>query len=404
LNRFLMIKDAKKLKSKKTILSKIAVHWANYFEKKEVNSVVKVERINQDVLELIAVCIDFPCRLINRFRWCGGRNIYKAVEKLVKEGYVKRYRKDGINSLRITKKGKFYLSKVNEKRFSANDEKRKYGKSERKKRMRIHRIAASFLMMQNAGVKIYVDEKPNIFSLERMGETILENPAFYSSYEIKDLGIECKKIKFTRAVGMLITKDNLGFIVYNTEDSLIKWSSDAEQRLYGVITSILLRSYIQIDDLYAIMIGSSMGSAKKQLLSKGGPQNSYFRLDGTYSQFYFIPEDKHGDLLLKFLSDTNRRKKMREAVLNNYRVDTGTLPFASDGVDDKGRVTLLAYEFDMEKIRKFKSGVELFEQPGKVICFEFQKKVLEEYFEGLVDIEVLDNTWLEGDINLNERQ
>ena len=40
----------------------------------------------------------------------------------------------------------------------------------------------------------------------------------------------------------------------------------------------------------------------------------------------------------------------------------------------------------MVNLRKFKSGLEMFEDKGIVVCFEFQRKVLEEYFGELAEV------------------
>ena len=339
--------------------------------------------------------VDFPAKLINNIHASGNRRVYEAIESLIADGYVKRYRKDKIGSLRLTKKGQSYLESVNKERFGeAVLSKRKYSKSELKKRIRIHRIAATYLMMKNSGIKIYKDQKPKLFSEDERNIIEIKEPVFYSSGEIKSFGIECTKIKFTRAVGVMLIEADNGFIVYNAENTLMKWSSQAEQKLHGVISGILLKNSIQIDNFSAIMMGNNMDSAKKQLLSKGGPRNCYFKLDNTFNEFYFVPETRDGEFLLRLLSSVHERKFLKEKVLDLFNIDNNSAPFVSDGVDSKERMTLLAYTFDMERIRKFKSAIEMFEEPALVICFDFQRKVLEGYFGNLAQIEVIDRKWV----------
>ena len=169
----------------------------------------------------------------------------------------------------------------------------------------------------------------------------------------------------------------------------MKWSGKAEQRLYGVLTGILLNKGIQVNDFAGLMLGNDMNTALLQLNSKGGVKNSFFKLDNTYNEFYYVPSNKDGDFQLKLLVDSEKRRKIRESVMQSFRLTDSLFPFAADGVDTEDRVTLLAYEFDMEKIRKFKSGLEMFEKTGIVICFDFQRKVLEEYFGNLARIVTL---------------
>ena len=174
----------------------------------------------------------------------------------------------------------------------------------------------------------------------------------------------------------------------------MKWSSKAEQRLYGVLTGILLNKGIQVNDFVGLMIGNDMPTALIQLKSKGGVKNSFFKLDNTFNEFYYIPTNKDGDKQLELLIDSEKRAKVRKNVMQSFRLADGLLPFASDGVDTEDRPTLLAYEFDMERIRKFKSGLEMFEKTGIVICFDYQRKVLEEYFGSLARIVTLNKDWV----------
>jgi len=360
---------------------------------KEGGAVLKIDRRNEEILGLISLTIDFPCRLMNRFE-CSGRSAYRTIEKMIDDGYIKRYRKDGISSLRIMKKGQSILMDNNPGRFERTIEKKRYSRSDLVKRLRLHRVASTYTTMRNSEVKIYMDEKPDLFSNDEKEFIELNDTVFYSALEIKELGPECTKIKFSRSVGVLLCPDEKGFIVYNTDNSLMKWSSKAEQRLYGVLTGILLNKGIQVNDFVGLMIGNDMPTALIQLESKGGVKNSFFKLDNTFNEFYYIPANKDGDKQLELLIDSEKRAKVRKNVMQSFRLTDGLFPFAADGVDTGGRVTLLAYEFDMERIRKFKSGLEMFEKTGIVICFDYQRKVLEEYFGSLARIVTLNKDWV----------
>jgi len=349
---------------------------------------MKIDRKIQDILELISISIDFPCRLMNRFDY-SSRSVYRAIEKLIAKGYVKKYKKDGICSLRLMNNGQSFLLANNPKRFENHMEKKRYCKSEVVKRLRLHRIASTFATMKNSGVKIFKDEKPNLFSKNETDDVILNDAVFYSAIEIKELGPECTKIKFSRAVGAMLCREDKGFIVYNTDNSLMKWSRKAEQRLYGVLTGILLNRGIQVNDFAGLMIGNTMETVTTQLMSTGGVKNSFFKLDNTFNEFYYIPADKDGDFQLRLLINDKKREEFRDFIMKSFRISESMFPFPVSGVDSEGRVTLLAYEFDMEKIRKFKSGLEMFEKTGIVICFDYQRKVLEEYFGDLARIVII---------------
>ncbi|MBE5812861.1 MAG: hypothetical protein E7314_04320 [Clostridiales bacterium] len=385
-------------------LSESVGYWTKKLKHKERGAVLKFDRKNEEILGLISLSIDFPCRLMNRFE-CSGRSAYRAIEKMIDDGYIKRYRKDGISSLRIMKKGQDILIANNPDRFERAMEIRRYSRSDLVKRLRIHRVASTYATMRNSGVKIYMDEKPALFSQSEKELITLTDTAFYSALEIKELGPECTKIKFSRSVGVVLCTDEKGFIVYNTDNSLMKWSGKAEQRLYGVLTGILLNKGIQVNDFAGLMLGNDMNTALLQLNSKGGVKNSFFKLDNTFNEFYYVPTNKDGDLQLKLLINSEKRAYLRESVIQAFRLRDSLFPFAADGIDTEDRVTLLAYEFDMEKIRKFKSGLEMFEKTGIVICFDFQRKVLEEYFRGLARIVALNKDWVAKELNRwNEKE
>ena len=87
-------------------------------------------------------------------------------------------------------------------------------KSEVTRRLRLHRIAETFVTMQNADVNIFRDKKPDVFYPPgyEVGDLAIYTPAFYSSREIKEVGTETVKISGARAVGTLLTPDKV-FIV-----------------------------------------------------------------------------------------------------------------------------------------------------------------------------------------------
>lgn len=89
-------------------------------------------------------------------------------------------------------------------------------------------------------------------------------------------------------------------------------------------------------------------------------------------------------------SDKEKRKRFRRKIISEFAIELEMFPYACDGVNLNGQRVLLAYTFNLELLKKFKSGIEYFETKGMVICFEFQKAVLEEYFGELADIVVID--------------
>ena len=82
-------------------------------------------------------------------------------------------------------------------------------KSEVSRRIRLHRIAQTYVTMLNAGALIYRDEKPPIFSPSARGPFCIEQPCFYDSREMKEAELETLKIRGSRMAGTLFTSSRV---------------------------------------------------------------------------------------------------------------------------------------------------------------------------------------------------
>ena len=58
-----------------------------------------------------------------------------------------------------------------------------------------------------------------------------------------------------------------------------------------------------------------------------------------------------------------------------------------DALDAEGRPVLLALDFDLPRLRRFRSAMELFSYTGRIFCFDFQAPVLQAYMGGLADVQ-----------------
>ena len=113
-------------------------------------------------------------------------------------------------------------------------------KSEVTRRIRLHRIAEVYVAMLNAGVTIFRDEKPRVFSPDGDQDRGLEGAAFYSSREVKETGIEAVKIKGSRMAGVLLAPDGV-FLAYNSGPYMAKW--DYRAAVIGKEDSVRRKQY-----------------------------------------------------------------------------------------------------------------------------------------------------------------
>lgn len=89
-------------------------------------------------------------------------------------------------------------------------------KSEVVRRLRLHRMSETLVTMNNAGAHTFPWEKPFIFQSDLPPPgCCIDLPAYYSSREIKEIGLSSNKIRNSRAVGILLS-DNAVYTIYNT--------------------------------------------------------------------------------------------------------------------------------------------------------------------------------------------
>ena len=73
----------------------------------------------------------------------------------------------------------------------------------------------------------------------------------------------------------------------------------------------------------------------------------------------------------------------------------GSYGLEHDAIND-GLPVLLAFDFDMLRISRFCTALSFHEMSGCLICFDFQRSVLEQYFADTVTIETIDLNKFEG--------
>lgn len=352
------------------------------------------------LLELIAISGEFPAGALHRLT---GANTYK--EKLITglkgEKLIRTHYKNKLRGYRLTTTAKKMLLEENYDRFSfflEGNVETNLLKSEITRRLRLHRISEVYLTMHNAGVQIYRDEKPDIFrpaeeSAAATQSPAVISPAFYNSREFKDIGQDALKIQNARSVGILLTPEEV-YIVYNTDGALMKWDYKSEMRTKALMKYYLCQECLPhqyaAESVKGMIFGSNMEMAYQLLTSTGGYKRSYFVLDGNFDSFVFLTSDKNGELLLKLLCDSEKRYELEELLSGNLSPPNRKLLIENDGIDESGNPVLFGYSFDMPRISRFNSALNLQNKAGTLICFDFQKEALAKYCSGLVSIQTID--------------
>ena len=170
-------------------------------------------------------------------------------------------------------------------------------KSEVNRRLRLHRLAETYITMDNAGVGLFQDEKPKVFSPQGYYGEAIEYPAFYSSREVKEMGIDTTQVRSSRFTGVLLAPTGI-FVTYNSGAALMKWRCKSEMRVKALMWSVLcqqrLAGQYRAEDVHGLVLGDSMELAYQMLTSTGGAKHDYFMLDGSYDHFYFLTNNHQG--------------------------------------------------------------------------------------------------------------
>ena len=139
----------------------------------------------------------------------------------------------------------------------------------------------------------------------------------------------------------------------------------------------------------ALLIGEGMDTALKLMESTGGFQKSYFYLDSSFAHFHYIPEGAQGEAVLRLLCSPATQEALRGLLLSDLQPPRPGHGLEHDAVSE-GRPVLLAFDFDMLRLSRFRTALSFHGFSGNLICFDFQEPVLRQYFGDAAAIETID--------------
>lgn len=332
---------------------------------------------------MIGICGEFPSDQLSRLS-SSPSYAEKMITELKAEKLIRTHYKDKLRGYRLTKQAKELLLSYSPARFDyylTGNTETNLIRSEVTRRIRLHQKAETYLTLLHTGIPIFPDEKPQIFSENReAGCLSLQSlPLFYSSREIKELGEITTKIKNSRNMGILMAPHCV-YAVYNTGSNILKWEYKTEVRLNAFLQHYLQGyPYSGHPKIRAIMLGTDMNTAFRLLTSTGGYKRSLFMLDTSFEQFHFVPNTTQGEALLQLLVNPKMMAKLNRLLLSDQETRRGDLPIEHDAVSPDGAPTILAYDFDMQRINRFNTGLNVYGKSGNLIRFDFQIPVLKRY-------------------------
>ena len=336
------------------------------------------------LLELTAICGELPADLLPRIP---GSTSYKesVITSLKKDGLLKTYYRDKLRGYRLSRRARSFLLEENPERFSffltGNGETSRL-KSEFPRRLRLHRVAEIFVSMQNAGIRIFRDEKPEIFSAGGPPVPMLDCPAYYSSREIKEIGIDAVKIRGSRMAGALLTSSGI-FVIYNGDSYTMKWDYRAEIKVQVFLKLLLccerLPGQYARTEVSGLLLGNGLEHFYQILSAADTASRCFFLLDGNYEHFYYLTNDQYGDTLLKLLCSSEKITELNRMLMQGLSPKDTGLPIEHDALGGDGSPVLFGYFLDIPRINRFHTALQLQERTGTLVCFDFQREVLHRF-------------------------
>lgn len=322
----------------------------------------------------------------------------KLMTRLKSDGLIKIHYKDKLRGIRLTRRGKDLLLSLSPERFSyylTDNSETNRPRSDLPRRLRLQQASIAYAMLQCSGIPVYPEEKPALFSGNPQDSAKFALPLFYTAREWKALGAETIKINNSRSLGILLCEDAL-YVLYFTGDHPIKWEYRTELRLKAFLNYHLKQDmfpglYQKNTDypIKALFLGSPMECARKLMESNGGYQKSYFYLDGSFDYMHFLPVSMEGITLLKLLCSPALQSTLDSLLRSDLEPANPDLGLIHDAIKGTTPV-LLSYNFDMLRISRFKTALSFHGITGHLICFDFQKEVLQSYFGNLATLETID--------------
>ena len=318
-----------------------------------------------------------------------------VVTTLKKRGLLRTYYRDRLRGYRLSA-AKTALMNGWPDRFNpylTGDTETNHLKSEVSRRLRLHRLAETYITMDNAGVKLFRDEKPKVFAAQDCCSTPIEQPAFYGSREVKEIGIETTKIRSSRFTGILLAPTGI-FVTYNSGAALMKWRSKSELRVKTLIWNILcqqrLAGLYRTEEVRGLVLGDSMDLAYQMLISTGGPKRDCFMLDSSYDHLHFLTNNYQGEVILALLCNPQKTAELNRILSQGLVSEDVGRSIEQDALEPDGTPVLFGYSCDLPRIARFNTSLELFGRSGMLICFDFQAEILRRYCGSHVRLQTID--------------
>lgn len=347
--------------------------------------------LNYELLSLMAICGEVPCTCSARLTASESYR-KKVVTSLTHDKLLRIFSRHHLRGYRLGVRGKRLLLQQEPERFAfylSGCSDTNAIKSEVSRRVRLHRIAQTYVTMLNAGAMIYRDEKPPIFSPAASGSIRIEQPCFYDSREMKEAELEMLKIRGSRMAGALFTSSRV-FAVYNSMGFLPVFEPQVEQRAKVMLEQIC-RTKISFNlKASGLLLSDSMDILRILLEHSRTRKLDHFLLNDGYEHFYFLTNDSYGEALLQLLCHPEIIAQVNAALLQEFQSPSPNSRLECDAVDDSGSPVLFCYLPDIPRLYRFVSALDLLNITGILVCFDFQADALRPLCGDNIELQIID--------------
>lgn len=344
-----------------------------------------------ELLSLTALCGEFPCDSAARLI---GSESYrkKIVTGLTHNRLLRIFSRNHLRGYRLGIRGKRLLQDQEAERFLfylSGCGNTNAIKSEPSRRLRLHRIARTYITMKYAGITIFRDEKPPLFSPDTKNAISIEDVYFYDSREMKELRSEMLKIYGSRMTGALFTPKQ-AFAVFNAMDSIPTFDPQIERRAKVMLQRVCQIRTVATRKVDGILLADHWQTLYILLENTKSSEKEYFLFGEGYEHFYFITNDYYGEALLWMLCNPDATKQFHALLLQSFCPSPKDSAIENDAVTEDGMPILFAYQPDLPKLYRFYAALELHKRSGIIVCFNFQEDALRPFCGSRIKLQTID--------------
>ncbi len=266
---------------------------------------------------------------------------------------------------------------------------------------RNHRVAEVTTMMMRMGMEIHPDRVPRLYDLNNRKRYLA--PTYYPSKVLKEIeNVELSKSCFSRIAGIIFTED-IGYAVYNTRDTLMKWSGHGEVKIWAMLAEIARKNTTFDEVNSAILFGESEDIALQTLLESDRNKRQASRFDTIYQNIHYVPLNEYGVRQLRILLVPNRKETVLSLLFEDSERSYDRGQYEYDGLVD-GTPVYVAFDGDLARLIRFRNAIANTEDEPEVVCFPHQAAFLRTYLGDQVVIKTIDIEVLETELGIRKEE